>query len=251
MGRELIEEHRNVQIALSMETRAESDESVIKIAGYGAVFNSKYSVMGFREQIADGAFTKTLKDQPDIRGMFNHSPDFLLGRTKSGTMTVEEDKRGLRYEILADPRDPQAQSVARKIQRGDVDGSSMAFFVHREEWEEKDGKPSLRTIKEIELIETGPVTMPASPATTSKIERSIEETGINFEALTGFAIKRRAGFTLDAVEEDLVAQTIERLERLKTDPESVTEHPLSEVQATEYMRAAWTLRTRMAALSLA
>jgi len=244
-------EHRNVGIVPAMETRAQEAEDYIRITGYGAVFGKRYKVMGFSEQIAEGAFTKTLEGTPDIRGMFNHSPDFLLGRTKSGTMDVREDKRGLAYEIRADKMDPQAQSVSRKIERGDVDGSSMAFFVHREEWEEKDGKPTLRTIKEIELIETGPVTMPASPATTSKIARSLEETGIDFEALTGFAIKRRAGFSLDAVENDFVARTIERLERLKADPESVTEHPLSDVLATEYMRAAWTLRTRMAALSLA
>lgn len=223
---------------------ARQDHDVIRITGYGAVFNKQYRVMGFREQVAPGAFTKTLVDNPDIRGMFNHSPDFLLGRTKSGTMDVEEDKRGLRYEIRADALDPQAKSVARKIARGDVDGSSMAFFVHQEDWDEKDGKPTLRTIKEVELIETGPVTMPASPSTTSKIQRALEETGIDFEALTGFAIKRRAGFSLEMAEEDIVAQTIERLERLKADPESAIGHSLSPAMALKYSRAAWALRTR-------
>lgn len=248
---ERILEHRSVYITPEMETRAESDGEYIRITGYGAVFNKKYSVMGFREQIAPGAFTKTLVDNPDIRGMFNHSPDFLLGRTKSGTMDVAEDKRGLRYEIRADKLDPQAQSVARKIERGDVDGSSMAFFVHQEDWEEKSGKPSLRTIKEVELIETGPVTMPASPATSSKIERALEETEIDFEAVTRLAIMRRAGFALRAADCDFLAQTIKRLERLKADPESATEHSLSPDEALKYSRAAWTLRTRMAALSLA
>lgn len=225
-----------------VETRQEDD--VIRITGYGAVFNKQYKVMGFKEQVSPGAFTKTLVDNPDIRGMFNHSPDFLLGRTKSGTMTVEEDKRGLHYEILADAQDPQAASVARKIQRGDVDGSSMAFFVHQEEWEEKGGKPTLRTIKEVELIETGPVTMPASPSTTSKIQRALDQTGIDFEAITGLAIKRRAGFSLDMAEEDLIARTIDRLERLKADPESAIGHSLSPAMATKYSRAAWALRTR-------
>jgi len=226
-----------------IETRADGD-NIIKIIGYGAVFSKRYRVMGFSEEIEPGAFTGTLAGSPDIRGMFNHSPDFLLGRTKSGTMDVEEDKRGLRYEIRADALDPQAQSVARKIARGDVDGSSMAFFVHREEWTEKDGKPQVRTIKEIELIETGPVTMPASPATSSKIQRALEETGIEFEAIVGLAIKRRAGFSLEAGEDDLVARTIDRLERLKADPESAIGHPLSPAMATKYSRAAWALHAR-------
>lgn len=225
------------------QLRAQGDDEYIRISGYGAVFNKKYRVMGFNEVIAPGAFTKTLKDNPDIRGMFNHSPDYLLGRTKSGTMTVEEDNRGLRYEILADKMDPQAQSVARKIERGDVDGSSMAFFVIKQDWEEKNGKPTQRTITEVELIETGPVTMPASPATSSKVRRSVE---LDYEAITELAIMKDAGFELTDEQLDFIDKTISRLERLKSDPESDIEHSLSPEEALKYSRAAWSLRAKVA-----
>ena len=251
---EVIKEELSVHGAPTVETRAADDggdSNIIKIGGYGAVFNKTYKVHGFKERVAPGAFTKTLAEQPDVLGMFNHSPNHLLGRTSSGTMDVSQDEKGLAYEIRASKRSSVANDVVDAIERGDVNGSSMAFFVHREEWEEKDGKPQVRTIKEIELIETGPVVMPASSATSSKIQRALEETEIDFEALMGLAIKRRAGFRLEAAEDDLVAQTIKRLERLKADPESATEHPLSPAMALEYSRAAWTLRTRMAALSLA
>jgi HK97 family phage prohead protease len=239
-------ETRSLNLFPEMEARAAEDEEFIRITGYGAVFQRKYDVYGFKERIAPGAFAKTLAEKPDVRGMFNHDPSFLLGRTKSGTMDVAEDKKGLAYEIRADKLDPQAQSVARKIARGDVDGSSMAFFVRNEEWEsDADGRPKLRTITEIELIETGPVTMPASPSTTAKIQRSLEETGIDFDALTGFAVKRRAGFRLLMAEEDLIARTIDRLERLKADPESVIGTSLSPVEAQKYSEAAWALRSRV------
>lgn len=241
-------ETRSLCLCPEMEARAVEEADFIRISGYGAVFHRKYDVFGFKERIAPGAFVKTLQESPDIRGMFNHDPNFILGRTKAGTMDVTEDKKGLPYEIRADKQDPQAISVARKIARGDVDGSSMAFFVRKEDWEkDSDGRPKLRTITEIELVETGPVTMPASPSTTAKIQRSLEETGIDFEALTGFAIKRRAGFSLSMAEEDLVARTIERLERLKADPESATRTSLSPAAALKWREAAWASQKRLVA----
>lgn len=239
-------ETRSLNLCPEMEARAAEDEEFIRITGYGSVSGRKYDVFGFKEQVAPGAFAKTLEESPDIRGMFNHDPNFLLGRTKSGTMVVKEDKKGLSYEIRADKLDPQAQSVSRKIARGDVDGSSMAFFVRKEEWEkDSDGRPKLRTITEVELVETGPVTMPASPSTTAKIQRSLEETGIDFESITGFAIKRRAGFSLSMAEEDLISRTIDRLERLKSAPDIGTS--LSPAEAQKYSEAAWALHSRMVA----
>lgn len=238
-------EHRSLNILPEYEARATEEDGIIRIAGYGAVFNRKYEVHGIMERVAPGAFAKTLQDQPDIRGMFNHDPSFLLGRTKSGTMDVREDKKGLAYEIRADKEDPQAQSVSRKIARGDVDGSSMAFFVHKEEWEDRNGKPTLRTLTEIELIETGPVTMPASPSTTSKIQRSLDEHGIDLDAITGIAVKRRAGFTISGADEDLIARTIERLERLKSDPESDIGTSLTPVEALKIEEAAWALQSQV------
>jgi HK97 family phage prohead protease len=231
---ERILEQRDLTVFPEMIARAEPGEDVIRITGYGSVFNKPYDVWGIREVVEPGAFTKTLRDNPDIRGMFNHSPDFLLGRTKSKTMDVEEDAKGLRYEIRADPQDPQAASVARKIARGDVDGSSMAFFVHREEWErDKDGRPTKRILREIELIETGPVTMPASPATSAKVKRSAE---IGYDdALVAVMVMHRAGFNLSSAQEEMLRRTIETLERLKAAPlNQKEEHPVTGTQLVDH-----------------
>lgn len=249
---ERFQEFRSLQFE-EMVARAETSDDVIKIAGYGAVFNRWYDVWGFRERIAPGAFAKTLKESPDIRGMFNHDPNFLLGRTKAGTMDVSEDGKGLRYEIRADAADPQAQSIGRKIARGDVDGSSMAFFVHAEEWEKSsDDKPDKRTITEIELIETGPVTMPASPSTSAKIRRAQELSGIDYDAIAGLIVKNRAGFRLTEAESDLVKRTIEALEHLKSEPDHDEHHSdtgtaWSPITAQKYRAAALGLRKRLIA----
>ena len=237
-----------------MEVRAETGDDFIRITGRGAVFNKWYPVFGFQERIAPGAFKKTLRENPDIRGMYNHNPDFLLGRTKSGTMDVSEDTRGLNYEIRADPLDPQSQSVARKIARGDVDGSSIAMVVNKQEWKEKDGVPTHRTVLETELIETGPVTMPASPTTTAKIARAAQLSGIDIDALNGFIITHRAGFALRGEQQDLVGQWIENLERLiKPEPDQREHHSggtlRSPIEALKYRRAALVLRERANTLS--
>ncbi len=218
-------ETRSLNQFPELRAHAETDEEVIRISGYGSVTGKWYDVFNFKEQVAPGAFTKTLQENPDIRGMFNHNPEFLLGRTKSGTMDVEENKSGLRYEIRADALDPQAFSVSRKIGRGDVDGSSIAFFVPKgkEDWDEKK-EPMRRKILEVELIETGPVTMPASPSTTAKIARAMKETGIDYDAINGAVVKKRAGFNLTPAEEDQIDKMLEFLSGLKSEPGTLKPH---------------------------
>jgi HK97 family phage prohead protease len=245
-------ETRSLNQFPELRAHAETDAEVIRIGGYGAVVNKFYDVFNFKERVAPGAFDKTLQEQPDIRGMFNHDPNFLLGRTASGTMDVSVDKRGLKYEIRADALDPQAVSVSRKIARGDVDGSSMAFFVIKEEWLEEKDKPLRRTILEVELLETGPVTMPASPSTTAKIARAMQDTGIDYDAINGAVVRKRAGFNLSPAEEDQIDHMLEFLSGLKFEPAALNRHSdgTADVEGDEIalsrQAAAFGLRKRLA-----
>lgn len=150
-----------------VEVRAKDDATVID--GYGALFNNE-TVIGswFRERILPGAFTDSIA-QDDIRVAFNHSPNFILGRTSAKTATVTEDAKGLRYEVT--PPLTRAD-VVESIKRGDITGSSFQFEVENpddEEWDysqTKQGKLPLRTIKRAKLWETGPVAWPAYENTT-------------------------------------------------------------------------------------
>lgn len=131
------------------------------ITGYGAVFNVE-TVIGsyFREKIAPGAFSGSLG--ADVRSYFNHDSNNILGRTKSGTLRIAQDDTGLSYDV--DLPDTQiARDLRVSMDRGDVDGSSFAFNVIRETWDDETGKLPLRTIHEAELFEVGPVTTPAYP----------------------------------------------------------------------------------------
>ena len=148
---------------LNVEERA--DGLGPKITGYAAVFG-KWSedLGGFREQIKRGAFAKAI-GKSDVRGLFNHDSNYVLGRQSNGTLTIKEDKNGLWMEI--DPPDTQIirDLVLAPIKRGDIKEQSFAFIVaeNGDEWKnlhgEKPDEPVTRTITEVdELFDVSPVT---------------------------------------------------------------------------------------------
>jgi HK97 family phage prohead protease len=153
-------------IEMVVELRSESDPTV---SGYAALYNVETEIGGyFREQIAPGAFTSATNGTDDVRALFNHDPNYVLGRTKSGTLVLHSDKKGLKYDIDLNPDDPDAQRVRAKIKRGDVSGSSFGFRVIEETWQEPKSRTelALRTITKAELFDVSPVTYPAYPQTS-------------------------------------------------------------------------------------
>lgn len=132
-----------------------------KLRGYAAVFNSYSEEMwGFKEKIMPGAFRDAIA-KSDVRALWNHNPDYVLGRNRSGTLTLNEDEKGLYIEI--DPPDTQwARDLLVTINRGDVNQMSFAFTVDKANWDEVDDGMAVRTIEKIrELYDVSPVTYPA------------------------------------------------------------------------------------------
>jgi HK97 family phage prohead protease len=158
--------HEGRMVHEPVAMRADGDKT--HLVGYAAKFNSE-TVIGefFRETIEPGAFRSAVS-AGDVRGLFNHDPNMVLGRTASGTMRLEEDETGLRYVI--DPPDTSlGRDVMALVARGDVTGSSFGFTVKRDTWTRpsRNGELPLRTIHEIEwLRDVGPVTFPAYEETT-------------------------------------------------------------------------------------
>lgn len=164
-----------------IEARAANDDGKQRIVGYGAVYDSPTTIRGlFRdwdEEVAAGAFAKSIRES-DVRSMFNHDINWLLGRTKAGTLHLSEDKTGLRYDVDINPDDVNALSVWAKVDRGDVSGSSIWFRVTRQEFtlpsDENDLERPKRRILEGRLFETGPVVFPAFTKTTSGTARALD-----------------------------------------------------------------------------
>ncbi|RJT26912.1 HK97 family phage prohead protease [Buttiauxella izardii] len=148
----------------SGEVRAEQQgEQPTRIIGYGSVFNSRSEPLwGFREIIKPGAFDDVLGD--DVRGLFNHDPNFILGRSSSGTLTVGVDDKGLRYDINAPDTQTIRDLVLAPMLRGDINQSSFAFRVARdgEHWFEDEEGIVIREISRFSrLFDVSPVTYPA------------------------------------------------------------------------------------------
>jgi len=155
-------EARGRHVRLPMEVR-EADDGV-RVEGYAAVFNQEADIGGFfREQIAPGAFRDAI-GRDDVVFLFNHDPDTLMARTRSGTLNLSEDERGLKMSASLDTEDPDVQRIVRKMQRGDLDKMSFAFFPETEEWDDT-GEAPLRTIKRARLHDVSAVTMPAYDGT--------------------------------------------------------------------------------------
>src|SRR5664279_670242 len=123
------------------------DGEAKKIFGHGAVFNrNSQNLGGFVEQVAPGAFTKTIQEA-DVRALINHDTNILLGRNKSNTHTLVEDNTGLAYEI--DPPDTtSARDWMVSMARGDLSQSSFSFRTIEVEWGLTADEFPLRTLRE-------------------------------------------------------------------------------------------------------
>lgn len=151
------------------------DDGVRKLIGHAAVFNSlSEDLGGFREQIAPGAFAEAISSD-DVRALFNHDPNFILGRNRSSTLVLKEDSRGLAIEIVLPDTQTVRDLVVAPIERGDVSQMSFGFTVrpNGQDWAKDDEGRVIRTLKRLRLFDVSPVVYPAYPATDIAV-RSFE-----------------------------------------------------------------------------
>jgi hypothetical protein len=145
-----------------------SDGPVIR--GYAAVFGERSEDLGgFVEEIAPGAFEAAMAG--DVRALFNHDSNVILGRTTAGTLRLWEDEVGLGMEIQV-PDTQAGYDLVRLIRRGDVDGASFGFTVSDEgqAWRRLPDGTVVRTLTQVaRLFDVGPVVFPAYPATAGGV----------------------------------------------------------------------------------
>lgn len=157
----------------------EDEDGQLHIRGYAAVFGAwSEDLGGFREMVEPGAFTKTIQES-DVRSLWNHDCNYVLGRTSSGTLALFVDQRGLGYDVV--PPDTQwARDLVTSIRRGDVNGSSFGFDVIKDRWEQDQDGNARRHLMEVRLYDLGPVTFPAYPQTSVEARdkaRVLQEAG--------------------------------------------------------------------------
>lgn len=147
--------------AADVEIRSTSDGG-LRFSGYASTTETPYMVGSFEETFAKGAFKRCLGQQPDVVLLVNHA-GLPLARTRSGTMTLSEDTRGLKVDAELDPTDPDVQSLIPKMKRGDLTEMSFAFRATDDEWDSRETK---RVVREA-TIHKGDVSMVTHGANTA------------------------------------------------------------------------------------
>ncbi len=158
-----------------------TDGKPSKITGYAAVYYNasdpgtefvmcRYGSFSLVERLMPGCFDRAVRED-DVRGYYNHDRSAILGRTKSGTLRLSTDAKGLRYEI--DPPDTQlARDLLESLKRGDITGSSFAFDYQETSTVDQrlpDGtEREIIEVRSVILYDVGPVTEPAYASTTSE-----------------------------------------------------------------------------------
>lgn len=155
-----------------VELRGDGDSQ--KIHGMAAVFyrsddaGTEYKLWDdMVERLMPTAFDRALEERDDVRALFNHDANIILGRTTNNTLQLAKTKRGLSYEVKP-PDTQQARDVLELLRRGDVSGSSFGFVAQDVSWREVD-KVLIREIRGVELLDVSPVVYPAYTSTTSGV----------------------------------------------------------------------------------
>ena len=144
-----------------------------RLVGYAAVFNSESRDLGgFVEVSRPGAFKRSLAESAEILALAGHDLNSVLGNTRAGTLTLQEDHRGLRYSIdLPDTQDGRDLKIL--VERGDVRGASFGFRTIDDRWD-LQRSPHRRELIDVELVEVTVTALPAYPD-TSVAKRSLEQ----------------------------------------------------------------------------
>lgn len=187
-------EIRSNNLGVTLESRDNSGKPKSVLSGYAAVFYRDGDVSTeFRsgqviERMMPSAFDAMLSEKHDVRALWNHNPEHVLGRSKAGTLRLSTDAIGLRYEIDL-PDTQAARDLATSVTRGDVDGSSFAFQVRKL----PNGDPGhsikkhpdgsyVRSVQSVNLLDISPVTYPAYAGTSASM-RDLEAAVAELETI--------------------------------------------------------------------
>jgi uncharacterized protein len=137
----------------------------LRLTGYASTTGQQYNMGSYTEQIAPGAFRKTLASKPTVVLLANHD-GLPYASTRNGSMLLSEDSHGLRFDATLDQSDTDSQALVRKVRSGLLSECSFAFRVVRQSWS-SDGE--LRTIEEVDMSRGADVsvcTYGANPSTS-------------------------------------------------------------------------------------
>jgi len=127
------------------------------LEGYAALFNTEARIGDMVETIVPGTFRRSLEDRSDVLALADHDTGKLLGRTKSGSLKLAEDTKGLHFALQL-PTTQVGNDVRALAERGDLGGMSFGFIVrdNGDTWEGKRRTLRSVSLKEVSVISSWP-----------------------------------------------------------------------------------------------
>ncbi|WP_240687343.1 HK97 family phage prohead protease [Amycolatopsis suaedae] len=201
------EERRRLPLStagVAIRADGDSDNGDERFHGYAAVFNTRTAIgnplrWGFYEEIASGAFTKTLSEG-DARFLIDHDSYYVVSRVSAGSLTLGQDTKGLPVNSALDTELSYVRDLKANVRNGNITGMSFGFYVVKDDWNteeiEVDGydepiEVDVRIIREVRLIEVSAVTFPAYEETEAGL-RSVATALVHRGDVR--AIERRAAY---------------------------------------------------------
>ena len=236
-------EHRGLpSVAARIEIlRADDkdDDAGERFVGHAAVFNSRTSIgnplrWGFYEELAEGCFTKTLKEC-DARFLLDHDSYYVVSRMTAGTLSLKEDKTGLAVDSDLDINLSYVKDLKANVRNGNVTGMSFGFYVIKDQWSTEEVEVTgskdpieveVRRILEVRLVEVSAVTFPAYPATDAglrEVERALRGRGDAAAIQRRVPFRPELGVLLDEISDRSPSQST--VEESTVDVESAAEEP--------------------------
>jgi HK97 family phage prohead protease len=156
-----------------LEIRAEGGRPP-RLAGYAAIFNSPSSDLGgFTEIVRPGAFSRSLREHPDVLALLHHDPRLILGRGTGGTLRLGEDTRGLWVEII--PAETQiGRDTLENVRVGNLKGMSFGFRARQPGGDAWSDSFTKRELRDVNLFDVSVTAAPAYPKTEIAL-RSLEQ----------------------------------------------------------------------------
>jgi len=168
---------KELRYVVASELRATGSDKQPKIEGYSATFGTVTDIGGFSEVIQRGAFKRTLADGDEVVALIDHNPSLLLGRRSAGTLTLEEDAKGLKFTVQL-PDTSVARDAYANLKAGNLRECSFGFFVNGpdgEKWSQQPDGTMLRTLIDVTLYDVSIVTFPAYTNTSAAARNVVAE----------------------------------------------------------------------------
>jgi hypothetical protein len=220
----------------ALRVRQEGDGAP-RLAGYAAVFNTLSEMWGYWERIQAGAFARSIREGADVRCLWNHNAELVLGRTTNGSLRLAEDNVGLHIECEP-PATNLGKDSVETVRRGDVNQMSFGFWTPDGgvRWD-TEGDKLIRTLVDLDLGEVSPCTFPQYPETqveARSMRRTFAAAGLDFDGIGRILVMAERGIAVQQPDLDTLTATVDKLRELVTKATFPAAEALAPLYAIEY-----------------